>query len=468
MYSESSGSFWTSSSSKSSSLIRRAIPARSIFTRVPAAISTVTVPSSSSSSTIVPIIPEVVRTSSPTSADCWRACWVRNRFCWFRMNTKSRPSGSAKTRSVMRLPPPPEPCARRECMAFLSRPGMGSRSVRGCDETGVYLRGPAAGPGRGGSDGQAAARRAPDVRVCPLGREAAARRSLDESELDQVRLDHVLHRVRLLADRGRERRQADRPSGERLDHGVEHGVIQPVQSQFVHLEHRQAGAGDVAGHPTVVADLGHVTDPPKETVGDPRGPTGSSGDLVGPLAVGADVEDPRAPEHDLLQVPDVVVVQARAEAEALAERKGDPPRTGSGPDQRETRQLQADRPRRRTLAEHHVEREVLEGRVEHLLDGPRHAVDLVDEEHVALPEVRQDRGEVARALQRGAGGGLEPGRHLVRDDLGERGLAEPRRAAEQQVVNGFPSFARRLQEQCELFLHTILPDELSERAGTQG
>src|SRR4029077_4264101 len=61
----------------------------------------------------------------------------------------------------------------------------------------------------------------------------------------------------------------------------------------------------------------------------------------------------------------------------------------------------------------------------------------------------------------------EPGRHLVRDDLGERGLAEPRRAAEQEGVDGLPSFARRLQEQRELFLHTILPDELGERAGTE-
>src|SRR5437763_5357985 len=217
-----------------------------------------------------------------------------------------------------------------------------------------------------------------------------------------------------------------------------------------------------------MADLGHVADPPKETVGDPGGPAGSPGDLVGPLAVGTDLEDPRAPEHDLLEVPDVVIVQARAEPEPLPERQRDPSRTGGGPDQREARQIQADRPRRRALAEHHVEREVLESRVEHLLDGPRHAVDLVDEEHVALAEVRQDRREVARALQSGAGGGLEPGRHRVRDDLGERGLAEPRRAAEQQVVNGLPSFARRLQEQCELFLHTILPDELSERAGTQG
>src|SRR5439155_13826611 len=60
--SSSSSSSTSASSSMSSSVSRRAIPARSIFTRVPAAISTVTVPSSSSSSTIVPKIPDVVRT----------------------------------------------------------------------------------------------------------------------------------------------------------------------------------------------------------------------------------------------------------------------------------------------------------------------------------------------------------------------------------------------------------------------
>ena len=50
---------------------------------------------------------------------------------------------------------------------------------------------------------------------------------------------------------------------------------------------------------------------------------------------------------------------------------------------------------RRPLADHHVEREVLHGRIEDLLDRVVEAVDLVDEQDVPLVEVGQDRGEVA-------------------------------------------------------------------------
>ena len=56
------------SSTSSSSVTRRAIPARTILICVPGAISTITVSSSSSSSTIVPKIPAVVMISSPTCA----------------------------------------------------------------------------------------------------------------------------------------------------------------------------------------------------------------------------------------------------------------------------------------------------------------------------------------------------------------------------------------------------------------
>ena len=53
----------------------------------------------------------------------------------------------------------------------------------------------------------------------------------------------------------------------------------------------------------------------------------------------------------------------------------------------------------RTAAEHDVEHEVLERRVQDLLDRPRHAVDLVDEENIAVLEVREDRGQIARAVE---------------------------------------------------------------------
>ena len=55
-----------------------------------------------------------------------------------------------------------------------------------------------------------------------------------------------------------------------------------------------------------------------------------------------------------------------------------------------------------TLADHHVDPEVLHRQVQHLLGGPGDPVDLVDEQHVALDQVGQDRGQVAGPFQRRA------------------------------------------------------------------
>ena len=63
--------------------------------------------------------------------------------------------------------------------------------------------------------------------------------------------------------------------------------------------------------------------------------------------------------------------------------------------------------RRGALADDDVELEVLHRGIEDLLDGPTEAVDLVDEEHVALVELREDRREVAGALQRGTRGDVQ-------------------------------------------------------------
>ena len=86
------------------------------------------------------------------------------------------------------------------------------------------------------------------------------------------------------------------------------------------------------------------------------------------------------------------------------------------------------------LADDDVEPEVLERRVEDLLDGAVQPVDLVDEEHVALLERGEDRRDVALALERGAGDGADADAELLADDVGEARLAEARRADEQDVV----------------------------------
>ncbi len=119
---------------------------------------------------------------------------------------------------------------------------------------------------------------------------------------------------------------------------------------------------------------------------------------------------------------------------------------------------------RRALADHDVELEVLHRGVEDLLDGAGEAVDLVDEEHVALVELREDGGEVAGPFERGPRRDVEVHAHLGGDDAGERGLAEPGRAGEQQVVGGLAAPAGRLEDDGEVLLQLGLADELGEAA----
>ena len=66
------------------------------------------------------------------------------------------------------------------------------------------------------------------------------------------------------------------------------------------------------------------------------------------------------------------------------------------------------------LADDDVDPEVLHREVEHLLGRPRHPVDLVDEQHVALVQPGEDRGEVAGVGDRRAAGEPQRRAHLGR------------------------------------------------------
>ena len=149
---------------------------------------------------------------------------------------------------------------------------------------------------------------------------------------------------------------------------------------------------------------------------------------LAPAGVDVDAEDAGGPAHDGLEVVGLVVVEAGDEPEAVAQRPGDQAGAGGGPDEREAGQVEADRAGGRALAEHDVELEVLHRRVQDLLDRPRQAVDLVDEQDVALAELGEDGGQVAGPLERRARRDVQADVQLVGDDAGQGGLAEARAA----------------------------------------
>ena len=95
------------------------------------------------------------------------------------------------------------------------------------------------------------------------------------------------------------------------------------------------------------------------------------------------------------------------------------------PTQGKPRQVDADALGAGALADHDVQRVVFQRRVEHLFHLPGQAVDLVDEEHIALLQIGQQGGKVAGLLDGGAAGDANLDSHLVGDDARQRRLPRP-------------------------------------------
>ena len=191
------------------------------------------------------------------------------------------------------------------------------------------------------------------------------------------------------------------------------------------------------------------------------------GDLGDAGLVGLDPEQPRRAVQDRDEVGGVVVVEVRGEAEPVAQRGRQQPGAGRGPHDGERRQLERDGGGPGALADDDVDPEVLHGQVEHLLGGAAHPVDLVEEEHLALVERGQHRGEVAGVLDGGPAGDPDRLLDLGGDDHGQGGLAQAGRAGQQHVVGRAAAPLGRLEHQAELVAHAGLPRELAEPLGPQ-
>ncbi len=126
-----------------------------------------------------------------------------------------------------------------------------------------------------------------------------------------------------------------------------------------------------------------------------------------------------------------------------------------------------DRARSGALADDDVDLEVLHGRIEDLLDRPVEPVDLVDEQHVAVFEVREDGGHVCLALQRRPRRGDDVHTHLEGDDVGKSRLAQSRRACQKHVVERLVARFRGSYEDIQLLAKHRLAHERHQRTRPQ-
>ena len=94
-------------------------------------------------------------------------------------------------------------------------------------------------------------------------------------------------------------------------------------------------------------------------------------------------------------------------------------------------------------------------------------MNLVDEQHIAVLELRENRRQITCSFEGRTRRDLEIGAHLGGDDVGERGFSETGRTGEKQMVGGFTTTSRGTEHDPQMPFQLGLADELRQGLGPQ-
>src|SRR5260370_31646668 len=116
--------------------------------------------------------------------------------------------------------------------------------------------------------------------------------------------------------------------------------------------------------------------------------------------------------------------------------------------------------RARALADDEIDSVILHGRIKNLLDRGEQAMDFIEEEKLADLDRRENRREVALALEQRAGTGLDRNAQFIGDNLRKRSLTKTWRAIEQHVIERIAAAAGGFDGDQDIFLDARLADEV--------
>ena len=304
--------------------------------------------------------------------------------------------------------------------------------------------------------------------ICQPGRTASARRAGQKAHLHQVRLAQVFQRDGFLAESRRQRFQTHRAAVVHLNDRAEQAAVQLVQTQGVHVHPLQAQQGHIPVNDAVAQHRGKVADALEEAVCHAGRAAAALGQLIGAFRRDGLIQNACRPLDDVGKLVRAVKLQLEQHTEAVPQRAGDLSGTGGGAHQRKARQVDADALGAGAFADHDVQRVVFQRRIQHLFHLPGQAVDLIDEQHIALLQIGEQGGKVTGLLDGRAAGDADLHPHLVGDDAGQGGLAQARRAVEQDVVHRFAAplggFQINFQVLFDFFLSDVVLQMLRAKA----
>ena len=94
-------------------------------------------------------------------------------------------------------------------------------------------------------------------------------------------------------------------------------------------------------------------------------------------------------------------------------------------------------------------------------------MDFIDEEYVAFLEIRQYAGQVGGLIEDRPGRDFNVRCHLIGDNVGERGFAQPRGTGEKHMVKRFVPLLCRCDENLQIIDNVFLPDKFVEGRRTE-
>src|SRR5438045_4461551 len=169
-----------------------------------------------------------------------------------------------------------------------------------------------------------------------------------------------------------------------------------------------------------------------------------------------------AAHDDLLHFLGVIVIEPRSHSETRTEWSAYHSRARRYADQRELRQIEPQTARLRSLVNDDVEPVIFHRRVEVFFDRRLQPVNLVDDEHIALFQAGEKPCEFTGFFNHRSTGVFDIHAHCVGNDVGERRLAEPRRTAQENMLEHVTAFFSRFDHQLQPFAHLYLAGELAE------
>jgi len=213
--------------------------------------------------------------------------------------------------------------------------------------------------------------------------------------------------------------------------------------------------------------LGVVPDALEQAVGHPGSAPCAPRDFPEPFVIGFYPEDFCRASDYLFQGCLVVEVQPIDNPEPVPQGRAEQGKAGGRTDERKAREVESEALSSRPFADYYIQGEVLQGRIEYLLDGAVEPVDFIDEKDILALEIRQDGRQVSGTLYRRARGCPDINADFEGDDMGEGCLAQAGGAVQQNVVQGFTPALGGVDGYIQVVLSLLLTNEVGQAPGPQ-